>query len=164
MFRVVRISRLFKLVNKYKGFEALLSVVQYAIPQLLNVLLLMMIFMFIFAVLGVYLFRGITEGEIDINEFHNFKNFGFALMLCLRMITGENWPDIMSDTMLTSVDGCIEGVNCGNKLNWIYFVVYTLFMMNIIMQLFILVILEEFDKNYGGSEEGALSKFKSDLE
>ena len=36
----------------------------------------------------------------------NFTNFGMAMIILLRMATGEDWPTIMYDTMNTSSE-CI---------------------------------------------------------
>ena len=65
-----------------------------------------MLIYFIFAVLGTFLFRRITEG-IAINDQFNFSNFGMSLLVVIRMSTGEDWNYIMKDTMLTEDDGCI---------------------------------------------------------
>jgi len=145
VFRVIRITRLIKLVEKYKGLESLLGVIKQALPSLISVLILLLIFLFIFAILGVYLFSKIKMGTAINEHTFNFKNLGFSLMTCIRMLSGENWPDLMIDTMRTSENGCIENYDCGNKFNWVFFVVFNLIMSYIILQLFILVILDEFD-------------------
>jgi hypothetical protein len=64
----------------------------------MNVLALLMLVFFIFAVLGVTMFGKIEEGNI-INEYFNFANFGMAMIIIFRMSTGEDWPTIMYDTM-----------------------------------------------------------------
>lgn len=43
--------------------------------SLLNVLALLVLVLFIFSVLGVFMFREVTEGVV-ISEFYNFKDFG----------------------------------------------------------------------------------------
>jgi hypothetical protein len=162
VLRVVRVSRMFRLVNKYKGFEALLSVLEFALPALMNVLLLLLIVFFIFAVLAVFLFHKIKEGII-INEYFNFNNFGYSLFTLFKMATGEDWNVLMYDTTRTAKEGCIAGKTCGSKLNILFFLVFIIFVSYIMLNLFILVILEEFDKNYGEAQ-GLISQFKSDLE
>jgi hypothetical protein len=78
-----------------------------------------MLIFFIFAVLGVFIFGTITEGEV-IDTYTNFNNFGFAMMMLLRVSTGEDWNRIMYDTMRTD-NSCIPNKTCGqgNKLKLI---------------------------------------------
>ena len=67
-------------------------------PPLLNVLALLLIVFFIYAILGFFLFSDVSEGQIIDPVYMNFKNFGNAMLILLRMLTGEDWPTIMYDT------------------------------------------------------------------
>ncbi len=58
--------------------------------QLVNVFSLLMLIFFIFAVLGNFLFPGVKEGQV-IDEYNNFWNFGMAILLLMRIATGEEW-------------------------------------------------------------------------
>ena len=62
ILRVTRVSRLLRLINRYKGLSALLQTIWFSLPSLFNVFALLMLIYFIFAVLGTFLFRKITEG------------------------------------------------------------------------------------------------------
>lgn len=57
-------------------------------PSLLNVLALLILVFFIFSVLGVFLFSGVTEGLV-LNNNDNFHDFGSALILLFRIAGGE---------------------------------------------------------------------------
>lgn len=160
--RVMRVTRLFRLVNKYKGLQALIQTIQFSLPSLFNVFSLLMLVYFIFAVLGTFLFRGITTGVI-INDYNNFNNFGMAMLICIRMSTGEDWNYIMFDTMRTEADGCIPGLNCGLSYAPIYFIPYMMLSTFIMLNLFILVILQQFDLYYL-ADDNVLNRFKEDLE
>ena len=53
LIRIFRISRIFKIINKYKSLRILFYTFIGAIPQLTNVGGLLMLFLFLYAVLGV---------------------------------------------------------------------------------------------------------------
>lgn len=60
IFRVLRVSRLLRLIKSFEGLQKLIQVAIYTIPQLMNVVALLFIVLFIFAVLGVFLFKSVT--------------------------------------------------------------------------------------------------------
>ena len=103
--RVFRVARLFRLVNKYKGLSALINTMSFSLPQILNILALLMLVYFIFAVLGTYLFYNVRQGMV-INEITNFSNFGYTMLILIRTSTGEDWNYIMYDISKTSSDNC----------------------------------------------------------
>lgn len=63
----------------------------------MNVLALLSLVFFIFAVLGVFVLKDTPPGLIVDDEYNNFKNFGNALLILFRCSTGEDWPKIMYD-------------------------------------------------------------------
>ena len=64
-----------------------------------------------------------TKGD-DINEYMNFSNFSYSMMMLMRISTGENWNIVMTDCMRTEADGCIEGETCGISYAYIFFIPY----------------------------------------
>jgi len=133
VFRVLRVSRLLKLVKSLRGIQKLLETLMLALPALMNVGALLFLVFFVFAVLGVFLFQDITSGVI-IDDLNNFTNFNYAIVLLFRCSTGESWWSFMFDTY---------AVNPYAPLFWIPFMVVGSFIM---LNLFILVILDEFEK------------------
>lgn len=141
ILRVLRISRLFRLLNKYKGLQALIQTIQFSLPALFNVFALLMLIYFIFSILATFLFKSITEGEI-INDNNNFHNFGMSMLILIRISTGEDWNYIMKDTMLTEDDNCIPNKNCGSSWSPLFFFPYMILCTFIMLNLFILVIIQ----------------------
>lgn len=92
----------------------------------------------------------------------NFKNFGQALMMNIRLSTGEDWNLIMYDLMNTGPD-CRPGVNCGTSWSPFYFIMFIMIVSYVMLNLFILVILQQFELYYL-SDDNSLSKFRDDLE
>eukprot|EP00347_Sterkiella_histriomuscorum_P003601 403363663 len=162
VLRVARVTRVIRLVGKYQGLQALIQTITFSLPSLLNVLGLLLLVFFMFSVLGVFFFKEIKTGVI-INEYMNFKNFGNAILILFRMSTGEDWNFIMFDCAREPSDGCIEGVNCGNKIiSYIYFISFIMICTNIMLNLFVLVIIQQFDKYYL-PQNNIISLFKQDL-
>lgn len=103
VLRILRVSRLLRLINKYPGLQALIKTIMFSLPSLLSVFSLLILIFFIFAILGVFIFNDVTSGEV-IDDYVNFQNFGNAMIMCLRISTGEDWNVIMFDTMNTDSD------------------------------------------------------------
>ena len=139
VLRVLRVSRILRLIGKYEGLQALISTITFSLPSLFNVFSLLMLLLFMFSILGVFFFRDITRGEI-IDETMNFNNFGQAMIMLFRVSTGEDWNRIMFDTMRT--EDCIPNETCGTPYAPIFFILFILICTYIMLNLFILVIIQ----------------------
>eukprot|EP00347_Sterkiella_histriomuscorum_P015163 403358079 len=153
VLRVLRVSRLFRLIGKSKGLQALLQTITFSLPPLFNAFSLLMILFFIYAVLGVFLFSNISSGKIINDDFMNFNNFGNAMIILLRVLTGEDWNNIMFDA----------SVDIGHLIGSIYFISFRLIGSDVMLNLFILIILQQFDQYYL-PQENVIQKFKDNLE
>lgn len=94
--RVLRVSRLLKLVKSMKSLHKIIETLIFCMPSLINVGALLLLFFFIFSVLGVFTFRDVTEGDA-IDNYNNFSNFGYAMLTLFRCATGEDWALFMFD-------------------------------------------------------------------
>ena len=54
---------------------------------------------FIFSILFVFLFKDIKSGDVLDDSYINFSNFFNAFLTLFRCSTGEDWINIMFDTM-----------------------------------------------------------------
>jgi hypothetical protein len=98
--RAMRISRIFKFdfIKKKKAVKVIFETVIVTIPALTNIGGLLLLFLYIFSVLGVFLFADIQLQEsLDVHA--NFQTFLSAFLTLLRCSTGEAWNSIMMDTM-----------------------------------------------------------------
>ena len=109
IIRSFRIARVLKLIKSAKNLQQIFKTFVLAIPELMNVGALLILFLFLFAVLGVSLFAEIKLQE-NFNRHANFENFPLAVLTLLRVATGEGWVDIMYDmARQPSVDfKCLE--------------------------------------------------------
>jgi hypothetical protein len=101
VLRILRIARLFKLLHFMPALRVLFQAMYLTLPSIANMLGVLMIFYFIFAVMGVQAFAKVKLGE-DFNVDANFQSLGSALILLLRCSTGEGWNMIMYDIADTS--------------------------------------------------------------
>ena len=71
----------------------------------------------------------------------NFNDFTHSLMLMMRMSTGEDWPSIMYDCSDSDPE-CIPDYNCGTMWAPVFFLLFILIQQYIMVNLFILIILQ----------------------
>lgn len=64
------------------------------LPSMVNIGTLMILIVFIYSILGVYLFAGVKRSG-DLNEYANFESVVTGFITLIRITTGERWPNIM---------------------------------------------------------------------
>ena len=82
--RAFRIGRIFRLIKKAKFLRVIFNTIIFTIPSLANVGALMMLLLFIFAILGVYLFSTVKLQNNLIQD-ANFQSFGIAFLTLIRL-------------------------------------------------------------------------------
>lgn len=105
-----------------------------------------------FAVFGNFLFADIKEGDVIDPTYKNFEVFHNSILLVFALSTGEDWNKVMYDCSRTpqSPIPCVEGINCSNgaAYNYWYFYLIVFVCSHVMLNLFILVIIEQFEKYY----------------
>eukprot|EP01065_Artemidia_motanka_P041453 TRINITY_DN5379_c0_g1_i2.p1 TRINITY_DN5379_c0_g1~~TRINITY_DN5379_c0_g1_i2.p1 ORF type:complete len:1990 (+),score=713.92 TRINITY_DN5379_c0_g1_i2:31-6000(+) len=159
VFRVLRLTRLLRMVKRAKGIKRILRTLFLSIPSLLNVAGLLFLMYFIYATLGVKLFSKVRRGG-NMGPYANFENFGFSLLLLLRMSTGEAWQDVLED--LSGQHDCHNRLdNCGIKyVATAYFCTFTFGGMYVFLNLFIAVILDNFSEVGDTIDDDHVARFK----
>jgi hypothetical protein len=148
ILRAVRLVRMSPFLNNY------LTTLLALIPALLNVSLLLVLLLFIYACLGMGLFSTLAPGEV-IGPDINFHNFGNALLLVFRVSTGEEWHKIMYDTVNDRPNCTTDAQSakdldrdgprgCGTFMGYPFFITFTSFVSIVILNIIIAVILEGF--------------------
>jgi len=143
MLRVFRIMRMVRLVKVSKGLSSLLQTLVLSLPSLANVGSILLLMFFVFGVLGMNLFGSATMPQGDyLNRHANFNSLGRAMLTLFRCSTGESWNGIMHDIMEF-------------QPLWapIYFVIFTILCFFMMVNLFIAVILENFE-DIGNTDNG----------
>ena len=130
VIRILRITRLFKL-TKNKSFENLNKIIKtlvFAFPALFNILALLLLIYFIYAILGVYIYR---------DEPGLFDNFGLTFLELFRFSTGEEFQE---EIFIYSENKPVVG-----RLYFISFIFLTYFVM---LNMFASVVIEQFENFY----------------
>eukprot|EP00931_Biecheleriopsis_adriatica_P023690 TRINITY_DN14902_c0_g1_i1.p1 TRINITY_DN14902_c0_g1~~TRINITY_DN14902_c0_g1_i1.p1 ORF type:complete len:2368 (-),score=487.75 TRINITY_DN14902_c0_g1_i1:53-7156(-) len=186
--RIFRVARLFRLVRFLKGLNKLILAFALSVPKLLNVGIVMLLLIYLYAVLGMSLFAKVAyTGTGIIGETTNFRTFFKACVLLIRSMTGEGFNEIMHDlskgpffyksildlkcevpmditgvpfhTLDQDGDGLIDNpTECGTALSYVYFISYTLIVSFVILNLFIAVIFEGFEESSGSETKEVINK------
>ncbi|XP_043500315.1 voltage-dependent calcium channel type A subunit alpha-1 isoform X23 [Polistes fuscatus] len=148
--RLFRAARLIKLLRQGYTIRILLWTFVQSFKALPYVCLLIAMLFFIYAIIGMQVFGNIELGaDSSINKHNNFQSFIQGLMLLFRCATGEAWPNIML--------ACIKGRpcdvkagkqepgGCGSNIAYAYFVSFIFFCSFLMLNLFVAVIMDNFD-------------------
>jgi len=154
--RVLRVTRVVRLAKRNQGLQALMSTITLSVGPLMNVFLLLLLALFIFARLAVFFFAEVRSGEF-LGEYRNYETFGQSFLTLFVIATGENWNGLMYDCLNTPPD-CEPGETCGTSLAPLFYIIFVIFIQNVMLNLFILVILTQFEMYYM-SDDNPIKKF-----
>uniref|UniRef100_A0A3P8VIU5 Voltage-dependent L-type calcium channel subunit alpha n=1 Tax=Cynoglossus semilaevis TaxID=244447 RepID=A0A3P8VIU5_CYNSE len=152
-FRLFRVMRLVKLLSRGEGIRTLLWTFIKSFQALPYVALLIVMLFFIYAVIGMQMFGKIAlQDHTQINRNNNFQTFPQAVLLLFRCATGEAWQEIM--LACSNNRPCEKGAtsensasteDCGSQFAIIYFVSFYMLCAFLIINLFVAVIMDNFD-------------------
>ena len=97
VIRTFRICRVFRLVKKAKSLNTIFSAFIVTIPSLANIGGLLILLIYLYAILGVFLFAPVKL-QHTLNVHANFQDFGSAFLTLIRMATGEAWNQLLFDS------------------------------------------------------------------
>ncbi|KAK3783093.1 hypothetical protein RRG08_054985 [Elysia crispata] len=155
-FRLFRAARLVKLLRQGYTIRLLLWTFFQSFKALPYVCLLILMLFFIFAIIGMQVFGSIKlDSKTSINRHNNFRSFFQALILLFRCATGEAWQQIMQSCLSgrpcdpasvgpDELDETAE-TGCGSFIAYIYFVSFIFLCSFLMLNLFVAVIMDNFD-------------------
>ncbi|XP_034056716.1 voltage-dependent L-type calcium channel subunit alpha-1C isoform X4 [Gymnodraco acuticeps] len=152
-FRLFRVMRLVKLLSRGEGIRTLLWTFIKSFQALPYVALLIVMLFFIYAVIGMQMFGKIALRDgTEINRNNNFQTFPQAVLLLFRCATGEAWQEIMLACYLnmpcekgSTNENNLAHEDCGSQFAIIYFVSFYMLCAFLIINLFVAVIMDNFD-------------------
>ncbi|XP_032264864.1 sodium channel protein type 11 subunit alpha [Phoca vitulina] len=156
LFRVVRlarIGRILRLVRAARGIRTLLFALMMSLPSLFNIGLLLFLVMFIYAIFGMSCFCKVKE-EHGIDDIFNFKTFVGSILCLFQITTSAGW-DALLKPMLQSKDSCNPNLDSRHlpAIAITYFVSYIIISFLIVVNMYIAVILENFNTATEESED-----------
>ncbi|XP_035382658.1 sodium channel, voltage-gated, type I like, alpha b isoform X2 [Electrophorus electricus] len=179
--RTLRALRPLRALSRFEGMRVVVNALLGAIPSIMNVLLVCLIFWLIFSIMGVNLFAGkyyhcvnsTTDKLLPIEEVNNrseclalndsarwknvkinFDNVGAGYLALLQVATFKGWMDIM----YAAVDSRNLEEQPKYEVNlymYLYFVIFIIFGSFFTLNLFIGVIIDNFNqqkKKFGGQD------------
>jgi len=145
VLRLARVLRALRLVSAVPKLQLLVGALLKSIPSMFYVGVLLIILFYIYAVLGVFLW-----GE---NDPVHFRNLEVSMLSLFRIVTLEDWTDVMYIQMLGSdvyayenTTGITPKPAASPVVGAIYFVSFVLLGTMIMMNLFIGVIINSMDE------------------
>lgn len=172
LFRIFRVARMFRLIRSSPGLLNLLKTLIFSLPALLNVGILMVLIKFILACIAMNSFSNVKYGEL-LNPDANFQTFWLSFNTLWRVTTGESYNGIMHDCALappycsSSSGGIVDpkATNCGNPtISYIYFVVTFTVLNYIMINLFVAIILDNFEDASGMSKQAVTAEHIADFD
>ena len=148
VLRLARVLRALRLVTAVPRLQLLVGSLLKSIPSLAYVGLLLGVLFYIYAVLGVFMFRG--------NDPVHFQDLGTALLTLFRVVTLEDWTDVMyiqmygSDAYPGYADFAQAHLREASRalpvIAVAYFVTFVMLGTMIVLNLFIGVIINSMDE------------------
>uniref|UniRef100_A0A3P9DNJ5 Calcium channel, voltage-dependent, L type, alpha 1F subunit n=1 Tax=Maylandia zebra TaxID=106582 RepID=A0A3P9DNJ5_9CICH len=154
VLRCVRLLRIFK-VTHWTALSNLVASLLNSMKSIASLLLLLFLFLIIFALLGMQLFGGKFNFDETQTKRSTFDAFPQALLTCFQILTGEDWNMVMYDGIMAYGGPVFPGM-----IVCIYFVI--LFICgNILLNVFLAIAVDNLaggdsdDKKKSKKEEGA---------
>lgn len=124
--RLARLLRVLRLISALPELRLIVATLVRSIPSMIHVLVLMSIIFYVYGVAGYHLFH-------DIDPTH-WRTLGISLLSLFRIVTLEDWTDIMYAAM------------DAEPYAWIYFVSFVILGTFVVVNLFIAVVLNNLDE------------------
>ena len=124
--RLARLMRLLRLVSAIPEMRLIVATLVRSIPSMLHIVALMSLMVYIYAIIGYQLFHE--------HDPEHWRNLGIALLSLFRVVTLEDWTDIMYKAMEL------------HPLTWIYFVSFVVLGTFVVINLFIAVVINNLDE------------------
>jgi hypothetical protein len=146
--RTFRLFRVFKLARSWSDLRIILETIVKTMKDVSNFAVLLVLFMYIFSLVGMQFFanrfrfdpNGIVVSLDDPNHSTSdqprahFDTLGWALITIFQLLSGENWNTVMYD-----------GIRAGGVGAAFYFIVMVILGDFIILNLFLAILLTNFD-------------------
>ena len=124
--RLARLLRVLRLVSALPELRLIVATLVRSIPSMGHVLLLMSIIFYVYAVAGYHLFH-------DVDPTH-WRSLGISLLSLFRIVTLEDWTDIMYAAMAVK------------SWAWVYFVSFVVLGTFVVINLFIAVVINNLEE------------------
>jgi voltage-gated sodium channel len=123
--RLARLMRVTRLVSVFPELRLIVSTMLRSIPSMGHVIMMLGLMVYVYGVLGLYLFRG--------DDPEHWGTLGAAFLTLFQMLTLEGWVEIQ--------DAVLDRYPCA----WIYFGSFILVAVFVVVNLFIAVVINNLE-------------------
>jgi voltage-gated sodium channel len=127
--RLIRLLRITRLITKSTELRAVVTTLFRSIPSIFNILILLSILFFIYAVVGYHLFRSVDP--------QHWSSFPASAITLFQIITLEGWVNVM-EPIISDL----------GPIYWLYFASFILIGTFVVINLFISVIVRKSEEAY----------------
>ena len=138
--RIARLLRVVRIVSVLPQLRVLVTALIHSLPGMINVVLLMTVIFYVYGVAGYHLFN-------DVDSEH-WESLGVSLLTLFRIVTLEDWTDIMYIALDTY------------WWAWIYFLSFVVIATFVIINLFIGIVVT----NVQEAKEAQLAALREELD
>ncbi|TLS67480.1 ion transporter [Mariprofundus erugo] len=124
--RLARLLRVLRLITAIPELRLIVETLIRSIPSMGNIMLLMGVIFYIYAVAGQQLFHE--------HDPEHWRDLGISLLTLFRIVTLESWTSVMYTAMEM------------NPYSWIYFVSFVIMGTFVIINLFIAVVINNLEE------------------
>lgn len=136
IFRTFRVLRVTRLLRSLHFMGVIIDAIMSTLDSSIYVGLLLLLLLVIYSMIGTQLFQGkLNNDYTGIRQ--TFDNFEQSFLVAFQLLTVENWNDLMTVTMVSSVGSL---VSCLYLISWIFLGNYVL------LNLFLSILLSGFSK------------------
>uniref|UniRef100_A0A3P9DM50 Voltage-dependent L-type calcium channel subunit alpha n=1 Tax=Maylandia zebra TaxID=106582 RepID=A0A3P9DM50_9CICH len=143
VLRCIRLLRIFKMTRHWAALSDLVTSLLNSMKAICSLLLLLFLFLIIFALLGMQLFGGKFNFDETQMKRSTFDSFPQALLTCFQILTGEDWNAVMYDGIMA-----YGGPIFPNMVVCIYFVILFVCGNYILLNVFLAIAVD----NLAGGE------------
>lgn len=161
IIRAFKVGRVFKLFGKLKQLQSIWKTVLNTLPALMNVGLLMLLIIYMFAVVGVQYF-GAIKLATPMHGLYNFSTLPKAFLTLFTVATGDGWNSLLvsmeQDRSILNdciedpsyddyVENGFESVGCGSRFATAYLFTFSFLISLVFINLFVAIILQGYFSN-----------------
>ena len=142
--RLMRIFRVLRLLNARPELKKIIDMLIGAIPSIVDIVILMFIIFYIYAIVGNFFFEELESGL--------WKDFLTSMLTLFRVLTFEDWTDVMYEAMVVY------------SWAWVYFVSFVIIAAFVFFNLFVAVIIGEMEKIQNADKNEQLDREEEKLD
>ena len=113
-FRALRVLRVLRLLHQIPGLRVLFTSILNSFEPVVFLILIIVLFVFMFGVLGVQIFAGKVYDDLRLDENGDLSGFllmtrpwrfddlWYSMITFLQLFTADGWPSVMEDTVLAT--------------------------------------------------------------